>query len=54
MFVGEAVVLGYFLHFVTFFPMDRTLFIHHYLPALIFKVILLPVMLQHVHREVFK
>ncbi|CAH3042872.1 unnamed protein product [Porites lobata] len=53
-FVGEAVVLGYFLHFVTFFPMDRTLFIHHYLPALIFKVILLPVMLQHVHREVFK
>lgn len=53
-FCGEAVVVGYFLHFVTFFPMERTLFIHHYLPALLFKIILLPVLLQHVYKEIFR
>ncbi|XP_022795318.1 protein O-mannosyl-transferase 1-like [Stylophora pistillata] len=53
-FCGEAVVVGYLLHFMTFFPMERTFFIHHYLPALFYKIILLPVMLQHVHDEIFR
>lgn len=53
-FCGEAVVVGYLLHFITFFPMERTLFIHHYLPALFYTIILLPVMLQHVHDEIFR
>lgn len=53
-FVGEAVVIGYLLHFITFFPMERTLFIHHYLPALFFKIVLLPVLMEHVHRNVLK
>ncbi|XP_020630196.1 protein O-mannosyl-transferase 1-like [Orbicella faveolata] len=53
-FCGEAVVMGYLLHFATFFPLERTLFIHHYLPALFFKIVLLPVMLEHVHQEIFR
>lgn len=53
-FCGEAVVVGYLLHFITFFPMERTLFIHHYLPALFYTIVLLPVMLQHVHDEIFR
>ncbi|KAL9988913.1 hypothetical protein ACROYT_G003407 [Oculina patagonica] len=53
-FCGEAVVVGYLFHFITFFPMERTLFIHHYLPALFFKIVLLPVMLEHVHQEIFR
>lgn len=53
-FVGEAVVIGYLLHFITFFPMERTLFIHHYLPALFFKIVLLPVLMEHVHRNILK
>lgn len=53
-FYGEVVVMGYLLHFATFFPLERTLFIHHYLPALFFKIVLLPVMLQHVHQEIFR
>lgn len=53
-FVGEAVVVGYFFHFITFFPMERTLFIHHYLPALFFKIVMLPAILQHVHQNILR
>ena len=54
MFVGEAVVVGYFFHFITFFPMERTLFIHHYLPALFFKIVMLPAILEHVHQNILR
>ncbi|KAJ9068761.1 Dolichyl-phosphate-mannose--protein mannosyltransferase 4 [Entomophthora muscae] len=38
---GLFLVMGYLLHYLPFFPMGRQLFLHHYLPALIFKYLLL-------------
>ena len=38
--VGEVLLAGYFFHFLPFFFVDRTLFLHHYLPAYAFKVML--------------
>ena len=36
--VGEVLLSGYLFHFLPFFFVDRTLFLHHYLPAYAFKV----------------
>ncbi|EDO30753.1 predicted protein [Nematostella vectensis] len=52
-FVGELLVGGYLVHYLPFFPMERTLFIHHYLNALLFKIILLAVITDHVYKHVF-
>lgn len=38
---GLFLLVGYILHYLPFFPMGRQLFLHHYLPALIFKYLLL-------------
>merc|ERR1712018_378483 len=37
---GEVLLTGFLLHYLPFFFYDRTLFIHHYLPAYIFKIML--------------
>ncbi|KAK7094771.1 protein O-mannosyl-transferase 1-like [Littorina saxatilis] len=47
-FVGELLVGGYLLHYVPYFSVDRTLFLHHYLPAVVFKVLVLAALLDHV------
>ena len=36
--VGEVLFGGYLFHYAPFFFADRTLFLHHYLPAYVFKV----------------
>ena len=36
--VGEVLLGGYLFHYAPFFFADRTLFLHHYLPAYVFKV----------------
>merc|ERR1719173_268739 len=38
--VGEVLLTGYLLHYVPYFFFDRTLFLHHYLTAYIFKMML--------------
>ncbi|XP_006892500.1 PREDICTED: protein O-mannosyl-transferase 1 isoform X2 [Elephantulus edwardii] len=40
---------GWALNYLPFFLMEKTLFLYHYLPALTFQIILLPVVLQHVN-----
>ncbi|XP_013182933.2 protein O-mannosyltransferase 1 [Amyelois transitella] len=40
--------LGYWLHYLPYFFMDRTLFLHHYLPAYIFKILLLAFVIDHI------
>jgi len=40
---------GYLLHYLPYFLVDRTLFLHHYLPAYVFKVLLLAALIDHVH-----
>ncbi|XP_032664728.1 protein O-mannosyltransferase 1 [Odontomachus brunneus] len=48
-FVNNAYVLlaGYFLHFLPFLFVERTLFLHHYLPAFVFKVLLTAATIDH-------
>ena len=53
-FVGELLVIGYLLHFVPFFCMDKTLFIYNYLPALLFKIILFPVVMDHIRSKILR
>ncbi|KAI0244307.1 Dolichyl-phosphate-mannose--protein mannosyltransferase 4, partial [Massospora cicadina] len=44
---GRFFLLAYLLHYLPFFPMGRQLFLHHYLPALIFKYLLLGAAFQY-------
>ncbi|XP_074150028.1 protein O-mannosyl-transferase 1 isoform X1 [Sminthopsis crassicaudata] len=39
---------GWAVNYLPFFLMEKTLFLYHYLPALTFQIILLPIVLQHV------
>ncbi|XP_047544708.1 protein O-mannosyltransferase 1 [Vanessa atalanta] len=45
---GCILFLGYWLHYLPYFFMDRTLFLHHYLPAYIFKILLLAYVIDHI------
>ena len=47
LFVGELLVGGYLLHYVPYMSADRTLFLHHYLPAVTFKILVLAALLDH-------
>lgn len=46
---GCILFLGYLLHYLPYFFMDRTLFLHHYLPAYIFKILLLAYVIDHIY-----
>jgi len=39
--VGELLLTGYLVHYVPYLLMERTLFLYHYLPALVFSILLL-------------
>ncbi|XP_071948165.1 protein O-mannosyl-transferase 1-like [Antedon mediterranea] len=45
---------GWLIHYLPFFLMERTLFIHHYLSALIFKIILLAVTIEVIYSHVLR
>ncbi|VVC38729.1 Hypothetical protein CINCED_3A015703 [Cinara cedri] len=45
--IGEVLVVGYGLNYIPYFFIDRTLFLHHYLPALVFKILLCAAFIQH-------
>jgi len=44
---GEVLLTGYFAHYLPYFFYDRTLFLHHYLPAYIFKLMLSGYFISH-------
>nr|CAG4642305.1 EOG090X015P [Evadne anonyx] len=44
---GEIILLGYVFHFVPYFFVDHTLFLHHYLPALVFQLMLTASLVEH-------
>ncbi|XP_063358318.1 protein O-mannosyltransferase 1 [Cydia amplana] len=46
---GRVLFLGYWLHYLPYFFVDRTLFLHHYLPAYTFKILLLAYVIEHVY-----
>uniref|UniRef100_A0A8C0Q4K1 Dolichyl-phosphate-mannose--protein mannosyltransferase n=1 Tax=Canis lupus familiaris TaxID=9615 RepID=A0A8C0Q4K1_CANLF len=45
---GALCAGGWAVNYLPFFMMEKTLFLYHYLPALTFQILLLPVVLQHV------
>jgi len=46
-FVMEFAFAGYCINMLPYFCMERTLFLHHYMPALLFKIILLTGLTEH-------
>lgn len=47
--IGEVFLVGYLFHYIPYFFVDRTLFLHHYLPAFVFKTCLLSAVMEHVY-----
>lgn len=47
--IGSTLLAGYLLHFLPFIFVGRTLFLHHYLPAFIFKVLLTAATIEHLY-----
>lgn len=45
---GALCAGGWAFNYLPFFLMEKTLFLYHYLPALTFQILLLPIVLQHV------
>ncbi|KYO23319.1 protein O-mannosyl-transferase 1 [Alligator mississippiensis] len=48
-FTGGLCVGGWAVNYLPFFLMEKTLFLYHYLPALTFQILLIPVVLQHLN-----
>uniref|UniRef100_A0A8C9DPP1 Dolichyl-phosphate-mannose--protein mannosyltransferase n=1 Tax=Prolemur simus TaxID=1328070 RepID=A0A8C9DPP1_PROSS len=46
---GAVCAGGWAVNYLPFFLMEKTLFLYHYLPALTFQILLLPVVLQHIN-----
>lgn len=47
--IGFTFLLGYLINFVPYFFVERTLFLHNYLPALVYKICLLCFLVEHVY-----
>ena len=47
------VVGGYVINFIPYFPSNKLLFVHSYLPALLFKLIAIPVLADHLYSVFF-
>ncbi|XP_055629709.1 protein O-mannosyltransferase 1 [Toxorhynchites rutilus septentrionalis] len=45
---GEIFLVGYFTHYLPYFFVERTLFLYNYLPALLYKILLLCFVLEHI------
>ncbi|XP_055600559.1 protein O-mannosyltransferase 1 [Uranotaenia lowii] len=53
-FGGEVFLAGYFIHFLPYLFVERTLFLYHYLPALLYKILLLCFVLEHIQLVISK
>ncbi|XP_078041519.1 protein O-mannosyltransferase rt isoform X1 [Augochlora pura] len=47
--IGSILLTGYLLHLLPFMFVQRTLFLHHYLPAFIFKLLLTAATIEHLY-----
>lgn len=47
--IGRIFFAGYLLHYLPFIFIERTLFLHHYLPAFIFKLLLTAATIEHLY-----
>ena len=46
---GGVLLVGWLAHYLPYFLLSRVLFLHHYLPALPFKLMLLAAVCDHGH-----
>lgn len=54
---GEIFFSGYLIHYLPYFFVERTMFLHNYFPAFLFKILLLCFIVEHVDviiRKIFK
>jgi dolichyl-phosphate-mannose-protein mannosyltransferase len=47
--VGYTLFCGYLINYLPYFFVERTLFLHNYLPALLFKISLLCYVIEHIN-----
>lgn len=47
--IGEVFFLGYLFHYLPYYFVERTLFLHHYLPAFAFKTLLFAATFEHIY-----
>ena len=48
-FIAELLIGGYFLHYLPFFLTDSTLFLHSYLPCVIYKILAATALVDHLY-----
>lgn len=46
--IGLVCLTGYLMNFVPHFFMEKTLFLHHYLPSLIYQLLIMVTLLEHI------
>lgn len=46
--IGQVFLLGYLFNYLPYFFVERSLFLHHYLPAFLFKVLLTAALIEHI------
>nr|XP_055056207.1 protein O-mannosyl-transferase 1 isoform X1 [Misgurnus anguillicaudatus]XP_055056208.1 protein O-mannosyl-transferase 1 isoform X1 [Misgurnus anguillicaudatus] len=51
---GVVTIGGWSVNYVPFFLMEKTLFLYHYLPALTFKVLQIPIVVEHLYTHVLR
>ncbi|XP_063043495.1 protein O-mannosyl-transferase 1 [Engraulis encrasicolus] len=51
---GAVCVGGWAVNYLPFFTMGKTLFLYHYLPALTFQILLIPIVLDHIHSHILR
>lgn len=51
---GTVCTGGWAVNYLPFFTMEKTLFLYHYLPALTFQILLIPVVLEHIHTHILR
>ncbi len=47
--IGFILLMGYVMNFAPYFFVERTLFLHNYLPALVYKICLLCAVFEHIY-----
>uniref|UniRef100_A0AAY4AE78 Protein O-mannosyl-transferase 1 n=1 Tax=Denticeps clupeoides TaxID=299321 RepID=A0AAY4AE78_9TELE len=45
---------GWAVNYLPFFMMEKTLFLYHYLPALTFQILIIPILLEHLYIHVLR
>lgn len=45
---GDIFFMGYIIHYIPYFFVDRALFLHNYFPALLFKLLLMCYIIEHI------